>query len=33
VIRPFYTSDLAAMERLGACRRMDVLDLVEEIGS
>jgi uncharacterized protein (TIGR02421 family) len=33
VIRPFYTSDLSAMERLGACRRMDVLDLVEEIGS
>ena len=33
VIRPFYTSDLAAMERLGACRRMDILDLVEEIGS
>jgi uncharacterized protein (TIGR02421 family) len=31
VVRPFYTSDLAAMERLGACRRMDVVDLMEEI--
>jgi hypothetical protein len=31
VVRPFYTSNLAAMERLGACRRMDVIDLVEEI--
>jgi uncharacterized protein (TIGR02421 family) len=31
VVRPHYTSDLAAMERLGACRRMDVLDLVEAL--
>jgi hypothetical protein len=31
VVRPFYTSDLAAIERLGACRRMDVIDLVKEI--
>jgi len=31
VVRPFYTSDLDAMERLGACRRMDVLDLMKEI--
>jgi uncharacterized protein (TIGR02421 family) len=31
VVRPYYTSDLAAMERLGACRRMDVLDLVETL--
>jgi uncharacterized protein (TIGR02421 family) len=31
VVRPFYMSDLAAMERLGACRKMDVMDLVEEL--
>jgi uncharacterized protein (TIGR02421 family) len=31
VVRPFFVSDLAAMERLGACRNMDVMDLIEEL--
>lgn len=29
VVKPRYTSDLAAMERLGACRKMSVLDVLE----
>ena len=31
VVRPLYTTDLAAMERLGACRHMDILDLIETV--
>lgn len=32
VVKPRYTSDLAAMERLGACRNMSVLDVLEGSG-
>jgi len=31
VVRPFYISELATMERLGPLRNMDVMDLVEEV--
>jgi uncharacterized protein (TIGR02421 family) len=30
-LKPRWLSDLAALERLGACRRMDVMDLLETI--
>jgi uncharacterized protein (TIGR02421 family) len=30
-VKPRWTSDLASMERLGACLRMDVMDLIETI--
>jgi uncharacterized protein (TIGR02421 family) len=30
-VKPRWLSDLAVMERLGACRRMDVMDLIEKI--
>jgi hypothetical protein len=30
-LKPRWLSDLAALERLGACRRMGVMDLIETI--